>query len=414
MIFLYVTGTLYVLVNRDLSTLPSEADLSLNSRDSLDSEPPAENVITSTTWVNSKRKQTALWINSKGESETIPESVILSKSFSQSMGAPNVTPYYFKATENFNPNDITICTLVTHDRFPVLARLVKNYKGPVSAAIHINDDEQRDSIVEDLHLIYETEPLVRRYLDVHLIIDKHDRQFNLWRNVAKLFARTEYVMMLDVDFHICTNFRESIRQNSKAMELLQSGTAALVVPAFEFNKQSDGLDYATFPNTKKDLLELVTTDQIDMFHKKWQPGHMDTNYTQWYTSSKPYRTKSYQHSYEPYIIYKKEGTPWCDERFIGYGANKAACLFEIYISGVEYWVLPNDFLIHQTHYYPEDTRARERRYNRQLYEVFREEVCLRYNRKFKANEVWDGPRAANARKECSKLRGFRSAAANLG
>jgi hypothetical protein len=45
------------------------------------------------------------------------------------MGAPKVTPYYFKATEHFGTNDITICTLVTHDRFPVLARLVKNYKG---------------------------------------------------------------------------------------------------------------------------------------------------------------------------------------------------------------------------------------------------------------------------------------------
>lgn len=65
-IFLYVTGTLYVLVNRDLPKPPSEADWGLNSRDSLDSEAPEENVISSTTWVNPKQKQTALWINSIG------------------------------------------------------------------------------------------------------------------------------------------------------------------------------------------------------------------------------------------------------------------------------------------------------------------------------------------------------------
>ncbi|KAH8548664.1 glycosyl-transferase for dystroglycan-domain-containing protein [Umbelopsis sp. PMI_123] len=329
------------------------------------------------------------------------------------MGTANVTPYYFKASKEIDVNDITISTLVTHDRFPVLARLVNNYKGPVSATIHINDDEQREKILDDLQQIYNTEPMVRQYLDVHMVIDKYDRQFNLWRNIAKLFARTEYVMMLDVDFHICTDFRESIHQNPKAMELLKSGKAALVVPAFEFNKQSDGLDYKTFPNTKKDLLELVTKDKIDMFHKRWTPGHGDTNYTAWYTSSKPYRTTTYQYSYEPYIIYKREGIPWCDERFIGYGSNKAACLYEIHISGVDYWVLPNDFLIHQTHYYPEDTRTKERRYNRKLYEVFREEVCLRYSRKFKARGVWDGPGAANARKECSKVRGFKSTAASL-
>ena len=70
-IFLYVTGTLYVLVNRDLPKPPSEADWGLNSRDSLDSESPADNVISSTTWVNSKQKQTALWINSIGNALTM-------------------------------------------------------------------------------------------------------------------------------------------------------------------------------------------------------------------------------------------------------------------------------------------------------------------------------------------------------
>lgn len=37
----------------------------------------------------------------------------------------------------------------------------------------------------------------------------------------------------------------------------------------------------------------------------------------------------------------------CDERFVGYGGNKAACLFELYISGVSFYVLVDDFLIHQ-------------------------------------------------------------------
>jgi glycosyltransferase-like protein LARGE len=150
-----------------------------------------------------------------------------------------------------------------------------------------------------------------------------------------------------------------------------------------------------------------------MFHKHWVNGHGDTNYTKWYTSSKPYRVSTYQYSYEPYIIYKKEGSPWCDERFIGYGSNKAACLFEIYISGVDYWVLPNDFLIHQTHHYPEDTRTKERRYNRNLYDSFREELCLRYGRMFKAKGVWNKSEASNAKKECSKIRGFSSASASL-
>jgi hypothetical protein len=49
----------------------------------------------------------------------------------------------------------------------------------------------------------------------------------------------------------------------------------------------------------------------------------------------------------------------CDERFVGYGANKAACLYEIFLAGVQFWAMPNDFLIHQRHPYPENDRRVE-------------------------------------------------------
>lgn len=68
----------------------------------------------------------------------------------------------------------------------------------------------------------------------------------------------------------------------------------------------------------------------------------------------------------------------CDERFIGYGGNKAACLYELYLSGVSFYILPDDFLIHQSHAYAEKARKHERRYNRKLYIDFREELCFRY------------------------------------
>ncbi|KAJ2961324.1 hypothetical protein NQZ79_g3384 [Umbelopsis isabellina] len=412
----YVLISLYALVGRDFrTTLFQNADSSLQGRDSIakNNAAPNDNVISSTTWAQTDQKVAALWINSQGESNHIPNTVLSSKVFSESMGNPNILPYHYTARGTFQQNDITICTMVTHDRFPVLARLVMNYKGPVSAAIHVNDDEHKDQVLADLQKTIDSNPLIKQYLDVHLILDNYDRQFNMWRNVAKLYARTGYVMMLDVDFHVCTDFRASIHRNAKAMELLESGKAALVVPAFEFNSQADGEDFRTFPTTKKELLDVVAKDKIDVFHKFWANGHGATNYTRWYSASRPYRVNTYQFSYEPYIIYKKEGSPWCDERFIGYGSNKAACLFEIYISGIDYWVLPQDFLIHQTHHYPEVTRTKERRYNRNVYEYFREEACLRYMRMFKANKQWGQPDSSNARKECAKIPGFKSTAAGL-
>jgi glycosyltransferase-like protein LARGE len=100
-------------------------------------------------------------------------------------------------------------------------------------------------------------------------------------------------------------------------------------------------------------------EKIDMFHRTWQKGHAATDYFKWYVTDTPYKVTDYSFSYEPYVIFKREPSPWCDERFIGYGANKAACLYEIFISGIDYYVLPNDFLIHQSHDYPEEARKRE-------------------------------------------------------
>jgi len=146
-------------------------------------------------------------------------------------------------------------------------------------------------------------------------------------------------MMLDVDFWLCTDFRSRMLESPEIMQRLKGGLAAFVVPAFEFHKQSDGVDPLTFPSTKEvrtlsgdsdarqpgsalmrlerrlcvqDLVQLVRDDKIGMFHKSWAPGHGSTNYTRYY-DAKPgevYRVHGYTHSYEPYVIFKKEGTPW--------------------------------------------------------------------------------------------------------
>lgn len=93
------------------------------------------------------------------------------------------------------------------------------------------------------------------YVDVHLVIDSFDRQFNTWRNVARLLSRTDYVMMLDVDFAVCTDFRTSVRDGLRngmgALDGLKEGTMALVVPAFEYTRHKEGMDQGTFPRTKK-------------------------------------------------------------------------------------------------------------------------------------------------------------------
>ncbi|KAH7927477.1 glycosyltransferase family 49 protein, partial [Leucogyrophana mollusca] len=315
------------------------------------------------------------------------EELFLSKAFSQSLHPSKIIPYYYRATGAFEDDDITVTTLVTSNRFKVFAELVQRYQGPISATVHVKctpdgpPTKSTHALLDALHELYTTTPSMSTFVDIHLILSPFDRQLNTWRNAARLFARTDFVMMLDVDFAVCTDFRAAIRgsRDGEIGRRLMTGDAALVVPAFEYVKQQDGLDQGTFPRDKASLLSLVKAKKIDMFHRTWAPGHNSSDYARYYSASpgEVYKVTQYQSAYEPYVIFKKDGAPWCDERFVGYGGNKAACLYEMYISGMSFYVLADHFLVHQSHPYEEAARKLERKSNRKIYQDFKEEVCLR-------------------------------------
>ncbi|MBW0469649.1 hypothetical protein O181_009364 [Austropuccinia psidii MF-1] len=349
----------------------------------------------------------------------------LSKAFGDSLGPSKIIPFYYKANGPYGngtleKNDISITTLITSNRFNVFSKLVERYQGPISATVHISDSiESLESTLTSLKELYGSSESMTTWVDIHLVVDPFERQFNMWRNVAKFFSRTKFVMMLDVDFWICTNFRQRILNSPHLMDQLEAGKSAFVVPAFEYTKQSDGVNPSSFPSDKKALMKLVEKNKIGMFHKSWKPGHGSTNYTRFYEVGEQedvYPASRYTHSYEPYVIYKKDNSPFCDERFIGYGANKAACIFELYLSGISFYILPQDFLVHQSHAYAESTRQHERRFNRKLYADFREEVCFRYLMRFlenKSESISSNEKKTNLVQECSKIKGFQEISMKL-
>ncbi|KZS88238.1 hypothetical protein SISNIDRAFT_446050 [Sistotremastrum niveocremeum HHB9708] len=351
-----------------------------------------------------------------------------SSSFSTRSIPSKIAPFYYKAAYDSSllPQDITITTLVTQNRFNVLANLAERYQGPISAAIHIPSYPSPIPLLTELHKLYTSNPYMRTYVDVHLVIDSQERQFNMWRNVARYYARTELVMMLDVDFVVCTDFRTKLlAQASKSnkgktkadggiMERVKSGQVALVVPAFEYVDQDEGKNVSAFPRDKPTLVDLVKKDKITMFHQSWLPGHGSTNYKKYLSLPSPhtlYKVTTYQHSYEPYIIFSKSLGSWCDERFVGYGGNKAACLYGMYVEGgVEFWVMGDDFLIHRAHGYEEKVRTKERKINQKVYMNYRSELCLRRLEHLvqigDAEEGIRSRRGKNVLKECSKIKGI--------
>jgi hypothetical protein len=57
--------------------------------------------------------------------------------------------------------------------------------------VHLTRGKAEDEMLRALDKLYTGSPVMRKYVDVHLVYDSFDRQFNMWRNVAKFFARTE-------------------------------------------------------------------------------------------------------------------------------------------------------------------------------------------------------------------------------
>jgi hypothetical protein len=93
-------------------------------------------------------------------------------------------------------------------------------------------------------------------------------------------------------------------------QLLTSGKAVFVLPAFEFSKNSVQLSASSYPSDKKSLMPYLNRKEIGMFHGKWKRGHGPTNYDLWQTATEPYKITEFNYNYEPYVLMKRDGLPW--------------------------------------------------------------------------------------------------------
>ncbi|KAI9184608.1 hypothetical protein H9P43_003663 [Blastocladiella emersonii ATCC 22665] len=330
----------------------------------------------------------------------LPPSLVLGKMFQGILKPSDLRPYLLRASSPVAHDDITIATMITPERIPRLQALAATYPGPVSVTLYLDSTDRATtgSVLTSLLELRAADRNIAERVDLHLVVDPHPRQLNYWRNVARVFARSELVMQVDVDFALCTDLRAHVRGNPALLEPVLAGRKVYVVPAFEYvfdhnaeMNETRIVPASEFPTTKPDLVRAVRRGELAMFHASWWPGHGPTLYPSWLNISVatdadraaavyPVPDDKYSVHYEPYVVMRRDLAAWCDERFVGYGANKAACLYEVYLSGVEFAVLPDDWLIHQDHDYPATTRANERKFNHHLYNAYRAEQCVRYKR----------------------------------
>ncbi|GAA5894698.1 hypothetical protein JCM5296_002258 [Sporobolomyces johnsonii] len=201
-----------------------------------------------------------------------------------------------------------------------------------------------------------------------------------------------------------------------------------------------------WPTRKQQLVQLVntripspetpTTAVLALYDRRWDLNHGPTNWYLWRKSSSDprllenpssggglglgldgavgggkevYRVVDYDLHYAPLVVVSKKGQPWCTERF---DDVRAACVYQMYLTGAEMWVLPDEWtytlevLEKRPDSDQEDPADKlKNSISSRLYGKFHQEACMHYGREFLSVQMWDSDKAQHLRETCARTLG---------
>ncbi|KAK3814889.1 MAG: hypothetical protein J3Q66DRAFT_284356 [Benniella sp.] len=331
----------------------------------------------------------------------------------------NIQPFFVRSESTPNPDDITLTTFIHQDELSQLIRLVEHFSGPISVVLHVDhpsDEPGGSNPITRLHTMRNSNPKIRNQVDIHLMTtpQSHRRpssttvqqQTNVHRNLARFFARTDFVLLLDADGSLpATDVAKSFKEYPTWMDKLRTGNV-FVLPGFDEAPSVEDasglapvLNYSQLPKDKSTLLTMVHDGQVVLSEKTWKRTIRNVDFNTWATRTMLSAIQNYDPYFGPSVIIRRDKMLWCPERF---GNNQAACLFELYLSGADFWVLPKDFTINGGERKEAVLTEREKTINTRLYQKFHEESCLKHARAFYAAGEWDSDRARHCRISCQK------------
>ncbi|KAJ3385635.1 hypothetical protein HDU92_002951 [Lobulomyces angularis] len=248
-------------------------------------------------------------------------------------------------SENPEISDVTMTGSVSIDMLDNLLVCLNNYKGPLSITLHINDDNNLQLNLDTVKSFLNNNfAVLKKQLDLHLIIDNFPHQHNYFANVAAFFSRTDLILPMDFNFILSTDFSLNKYEGVLSKLMDQNNKVLYIIPSFEKVQSENAWELTSqFPHSKKGLME---ENRYQIYGGSDNRAHISTNYSEWYLANNPYLTASISFFYEPFAVFNKHVVPWMDERFIGSnGGGRSAWFYEITLSGFEFWVLNDDFLI---------------------------------------------------------------------
>lgn len=275
--------------------------------------------------------------------------------------------------------DVTLVTQLSFERLYMLRGQCNMWNGVVSAAVYIplvngeavtvelnsNLDPQLTPMevirkkFKEFHK--DVESTSRCKLDLQLVSQQME---NIWlsalypvnamRNRAIANARTDVILLLDVDFWPSVELLDLMRHLEKYKHLRSMVDAgyAVVLPAYETRDSAEiGIEVAkeAVRKGKDSAITMFWDGRLKPFHAdRYKAGHRATDFRKWLVATRPYRIQ-YEEGFEPYVLMDRRFVPWTDERFVGYRKNKVVHLMHLAKLGLQFIVHPRAFVVHSPH-----------------------------------------------------------------
>eukprot|EP00301_Raphidiophrys_heterophryoidea_P022136 c6368_g1_i1.p1 GENE.c6368_g1_i1~~c6368_g1_i1.p1 ORF type:complete len:538 (+),score=137.89 c6368_g1_i1:95-1615(+) len=242
-----------------------------------------------------------------------------------------------RAWEPFPPDTITLTIQANFERLQsgALNRIASQWNGPISCAVL--STSHSDVLY---HLAHNANAAVKNWVDLHLALASQpwtNYPINKMRNIALKTARTKYVFLVDIDEDIPY-------PQSKYLEVLKQARpdsytkAVFVMPSFQWAVENPPQD------TPRDIAKLTKyfeKGQATTKHPEYPQAYEspEMGFWKWRQFSQPQETR-YHDSYEPYFIATRGSIPTFDERFEGFGGNKAVHALRLGLEGYHLLMLP--------------------------------------------------------------------------
>lgn len=267
---------------------------------------------------------------------------------------------FINSTNNIraSADEITLTLQFTVERLYMLELIAGHWSGPITLVYYATPFD-----AEELRRLVSTSPTLSKRQNIvyhHVVIQPNNfYPINILRNIPMEHLSTNtdslYVLPLDVDFLPRSGMHERLRKFLLSKK--QQNKVAYIIPAFETIKNVSREELlANFPNNKTELIrmwhqgsKIIRPFQVFSYPE----SHAAMNFSRWNSSidgDEPYEIQ-YRWPFEPTVVFRlpPSGNGLNDERFVGYGKDKATLPARLAGLGYKFLVLPQEFTVHVPH-----------------------------------------------------------------